>query len=207
MKQAGGGLVDDAGTTAIANNEESVAGLEEVKTLLDSGVAAYAADLGTGWGGEAFGSGKAAMAIEGNWLTGSMSVDYPDVNYKVVELPAGPAGKGTMHFTNGWGIAADSPNQEGAIDLVEYLTSDDVVMDFAEAFGIMPATTTLADAWKEANPELGAFMDGLEYSVTVPTAQGAADVIADFNAQLEGLHNGDAKSILDSVQTNLEAIL
>ncbi|MFR7425911.1 MAG: hypothetical protein ACLUUF_03370 [Bifidobacterium pullorum] len=80
-------------------------------------------------------------------------------------------------------------------------------MDFAEAFGIMPATTTLADAWKEANPELGAFMDGLEYSVTVPTAQGAADVIADFNAQLEGLHNGDAKSILDSVQTNLEAIL
>ena len=207
MKQAGGGLVDDAGTTAIANNEESVAGLEEVKTLLDSGVAAYAPDLGAGWGGEAFGSGKAAMAIEGNWLTGSMSVDYPDVNYKVVELPAGPAGKGTMHFTNGWGIAADSPNQEGAIDLVEYLTSDDVVMDFAEAFGIMPATTTLADAWKEANPELGAFMDGLEYSVTVPTAQGAADVIADFNAQLEGLHNGDAKSILDSVQTNLEAIL
>ena len=207
MKQAGGGLVDDAGTMAIANNEESVAGLEEVKTLLDSDVAAYAADLGTGWGGEAFGSGKAAMAIEGNWLTGSMSVDYPDVNYKVVELPAGPAGKGTMHFTNGWGIAADSPNQEGAIDLVEYLTSDDVVMDFAEAFGIMPATTTLADAWKEANPELGAFMDGLEYSVTVPTAQGAADVIADFNAQLEGLHNGDAKSILDSVQTNLEAIL
>ena len=207
MKQAGGGLVDDAGTTAIANNEDSVAGLEEVKTLLDSGVAAYAADLGTGWGGEAFGSGKAAMAIEGNWLTGSMSVDYPDVNYKVVELPAGPAGKGTMHFTTGWGIAADSPNQEGAIDLVEYLTSDDVVMDFAEAFGIMPATTTLADAWKEANPELGAFMDGLEYSVTVPTAQGAADVIADFNAQLEGLHNGDAKSILDSVQTNLEAIL
>lgn len=207
MKQAGGGLVSDDGTKAIANSEESIAGLKEVQTLLDSGVAAYAADLGTGWGGEAFGSGKAAMAIEGNWLTGSMSVDYPDINYKVVELPAGPAGKGTMHFTNGWGIAADSPNQKGAIDLVEYLTSDDVVMDFAKAFGIMPATTTLSDAWKEANPELGAFMDGLEYSVTVPTAQGAAEVVSDFNAQLEGLRGGDAKTILDNVQTNLEAIL
>lgn len=207
MKQAGGGLVSDDGTTAIANDDASVAGLEEVKTLLDSGNAAYAADLGTGWGGEAFGSGKAAMAIEGNWLTGSMSADYPDISYKVVELPAGPAGKGTLHFTNGWGIAADSPNQKGAVDLVEYLTSDDVVMDFARAFGIMPATTSLADTWKNEFPELSAFMDGLDYSVTVPTAKGASDVISDLNAQLESLKDSDAKSILDKTQTNLEAIL
>ncbi|NMM94930.1 sugar ABC transporter substrate-binding protein [Bifidobacterium oedipodis] len=207
MKQAGGGLVSDDGTKAIANSDESVAGLEEVKTLLDSGHAAYAADLGTGWGGEAFGTGKAAMAIEGNWITGGLAADYPDVKYQVVELPAGPAGKGTMHFTNGWGIAADSPNQKGAIDLVEYLTSDDVVMQFAKDFGIMPATTSLADKWKSEFPELSAFMDGLEYSVTVPTAKGAADVITDFNAQLEGLRNGDVKSILDKTQTNLESIL
>lgn len=90
------------------------------------------------WGGEAFGTQKAAMTIEVNWITGSLSADYPDVNYTVVELPEGSAGKGTIHFTNGWGIAADSPNQKGAIDLVEYLTSDDVVMDFAKSFGIMP---------------------------------------------------------------------
>lgn len=90
------------------------------------------------WGGEAFGTQKAAMTIEGNWITGSLSADYPDVNYTVVELPEGSAGKGTIHFTKGWGIAADSPNQKGDIDLVEYLTSDDVVMDFAKSFGIMP---------------------------------------------------------------------
>lgn len=207
MKQAGGGLVSDDGTTAIANTDETVEGLQEVKTLLESGNAAYAADLGTGWGGEAFGTGAAAMAIEGNWITGGMSADYPDVNYTVVELPEGPAGKGTMHFTNGWGIAADSPNQEGAVSLVEYLTSDDVVMDFAEAFGIMPASTTLADTWKSTFPELSAFMDGLDYSVTVPTAKGASDVITEFNAQIEGLKSGDVQSILDDTQTNLEAIL
>lgn len=207
LKQAGGGLVSDDGTDAIANTEESVTGLQEVKDLLATGTVATAADLGTGWGGEAFGLGKAVMAIEGNWLTGSMDVDYPDVNYTVVELPEGPAGKGTMHFTNGWGIAADSPNQQGAIDLVEYLTSDDVVMDFADAFGIMPATTTLSDTWSKAYPELSAFMAGLDYSVTVPTANGAADVITDFNAKLENLANTEVTSILDETQTNLEAIL
>lgn len=167
LKQAGGGLVSDDGTKAIASSDASVKGLEEVKTLLDSDT----------------------------------------VKYKVVELPEGPAGKGTMHFTNGWGIAADSKDQKGAIDLVEYLTSDDVVMDFAKAFGIMPATKTLADKWKSEFPDLSAFMDGLNYSVTVPTAKGAADVITDLNAQLEGLKTGDAKTILDKTQTNIEAIL
>ena len=179
LKQAGGGLVSDDGTKAIANDDKSVAGLQEVKDLLDTGTVKYASDLGTGWGGEAFGSKKAAMTIEGNWITGGLSKDYPDVKYKVVPLPEGPAGKGTMHFTNGWGIAADS----------------------------MPATKTLADKWKSEFPDLGAFMDGLDYSVTVPTAKGAADVITDLNAQLEGLKGGDAKSILDKTQTNLEAIL
>ena len=207
MKQAGGGLVSDDGSKAIANSSGSVKGLQEVKDLLESGNAAYAADLGTGWGGEAFGTKKAAMTIEGNWITGGLKADYPDVKYKVVELPAGPAGKGTMHFTNGWGIAADSKNQKGAIALVEYLTSDDVVMDFADAFGIMPATKTLADTWKDQFPDLGAFMDGLEYSVTVPTAKGAADAIKDFNAQLEGLKSGDVKSILDTAQSNFESLM
>lgn len=207
MKQAGGGLVSDDGSKAIANTDESVKGLQEVQDLLKSGNVAYASDLGTGWGGEAFGTGKAAMTIEGNWITGSLSADYPDINYKVVELPEGPNGKGTMHFTNGWGIAADSKNQKGAVDLVEYLTSDDVVMEFAKSFGIMPASKTLADKWKDEFPDLSAFMDGLDYSVTVPTAKGASDVVTDFNAQLEGLKNGNVKSILDKTQSNLEAIL
>ena len=71
----------------------------------------------------------------------------------------------------------------------------------------MPATKTLADKWKSEFPDLSAFMDGLNYSVTVPTAKGSADVITDLNAQLEGLKTGDAKTILDKTQTNIEAIL
>lgn len=207
MKQAGGGLVSEDGTKVIANSDATVKGLEEVKTLLNSGTTAYASDLGTGWGGEAFGTGKAAMTIEGNWLTGSLKSDYPNIKYKVVELPEGPADKGTMHFTNGWGIAADSKNQKGAVDLVNYLTSDDVVMDFADAFGIMPATKSLADTYKSKYPELAAFQEGLNYSVTVPTNKGAADVVADFNSKISKLRTTDAKSILDSTQTSLEAVV
>ena len=91
-----------------------------VKGLLDAGTVKYPPALDAGWGGEAFGTGKAAMTIEGNWIKGAMTNDYPDVDYTVVELPEGPAGKGTLQFTQCWGIAAQSDAKAAAIDLVDY---------------------------------------------------------------------------------------
>lgn len=205
MAQAGGGMVVDG--QAAANSPENVEALEYVKSHLEDGTFAYAADVGAGWGGEAFGKQLAAMVIEGNWIGGAMSADYPDVNYLVAELPAGPAGQGTLQFTNCWGMAADSPNQQAALDLVEYLTSTEQQLAFSEAFGPMPSITSAAEAWTQANPDLAAFLTGADYAQFPPNQEGAADVVSDFNAQLESLKTGDPQQILDSVQSNLEAVV
>ncbi len=124
-----------------------------------------------------------------------------------IELPEGPAGKGTLQFTNCWGMAADSPNQEGALSLIEYLTSTDQQLEFSDAFGPMPSIKSAADQWKEANPAMAAFIDSADYAQGIPALAGVADVISDFNAQLEGLKGADVENILKSTQTNLEAIL
>lgn len=205
MAQAGGGMVVDG--QAAANSPENVEALEYVKSHLEDGTFAYAADVGAGWGGEAFGKQLAAMVIEGNWIGGAMSADYPDVDYLVAELPAGPAGQGTLQFTNCWGMAADSPNQQAALDLVEYLTSTEQQLAFSEAFGPMPSITSAAEAWTQANPDLAAFLTGADYAQFPPNQEGAADVVSDFNAQLESLKTGDPQQILDSVQANLEAVV
>ncbi|MGG7509165.1 sugar ABC transporter substrate-binding protein [Plantibacter sp. YIM 135249] len=207
MTQAGGNLMNDDSTKATANSDANVQALDEVKKLLNEGTLKYAKDLGAGWGGEAFGKGLAAMTIEGNWITGGLQADYPNVKYTVAELPAGPAGKGTLQFTNCWGIAADSPNQAAALKLVEKLTSADDQLAFSKAFGPMPSIKSAADAWKTANPQLVAFLAGADYAKGVPTAKGAADVVGDFNSKLETLATGDPKTILDGVQKNLEALL
>ncbi len=206
MAQAGGRLVSEDGTTAEANSDANVAALTYVQQHLQDGTFAYASDVGAGWGGEAFGKQLGAMTIEGNWITGALG-DYPDVKAKVVELPAGSAGKGTLQFTNCWGMAADSPNQKAALDLVEYLTSAEQQLAFSKAFGPMPSVQSAAETWKSDNPSLVAFLDGADYAQGVPTNKGAADVIKDFNAQLESLKTGDPKKILDSVQSNLEAVV
>lgn len=205
MAQAGGGLITDGAATA--DSSENVEALEYVKTHLADGTFAYAADLGAGWGGEAFGKQLSAMTIEGNWITGGLAADYPDVAYTVAPLPAGPGGEGTLQFTNCWGMAADSPNQQAALELIEYLTSTDQQLAFSEAFGPMPSIQSAADAWREANPELTPFLDGAEYAQFPPNQDGSADVITDFNSQLESLSTGDPSSILESVQSNLEAIV
>jgi multiple sugar transport system substrate-binding protein len=207
MAQAGGGLVSEDGTEAIASSPENVEALEYVQQLIGDGSLAFAPTLGAGWGGEAFGKELAAMTIEGNWITGGLSADYPDIDYTVAELPAGPAGQGTLQFTNCWGIAADSPNQEGALDLVEYLTSTDTQLGFSEAFGPMPSIESAAADWTEANPDLAPFLAGADYATGMPTADGSIDVIADLNAQIESLGDADVEAVLESVQSNLEAVV
>jgi multiple sugar transport system substrate-binding protein len=207
MAQAGGGLVNDDGTEAIADSPENVEALTFVQQMLQDGILAFPSDIGTGWGGEAFGSGAAAMTIEGNWINGALQADFPDVNYTVVELPEGPAGSGTMQFTVCWGIAADSPNQDDAVALVEYLTSRESQADFAEAFGVMPSVESAREDFVSFYPEQQAFVAGADYAFGPPTEQGANDVIGDFNGQIEGLATGDPQSILSSVQSNMQAVL
>ncbi len=207
MTQAGGNLMNDASTKATANSDANVKALEYVKKLLNDGSLKYAKDLGAGWGGEAFGKGLAAMTIEGNWITGALKTDYPNIHYKVAELPAGPAGKGTLQFTNCWGIAADSPNQAAALKLVEKLTSKSDQLAFSKAFGPMPSIKSAASEWKSENPELVPFLAAADYAKGVPTAKGAADVVTDLNSKLESLATGDPKAILDATQKNLEAIV
>lgn len=204
MAQAGGGLMSD--DQPEADSAENVQALEYVQSHLEDGTFAYAADIGAGWGGEALGKEQAAMVIEGNWITGGMENDFPDVNYSVVELPTGPGGEGTLQFTNCWGLAADSSNQQAAAELAQYLTSAEQQLTFSDAFGPMPSIESAADEWTDNNPELAAFLAGADYAQFIPTLVGSVDVIGDFNAQLESLASGDPEAILQSVQSNLEAI-
>ncbi len=207
FEQNGGGLVNDEGTEATVNSPENVEALTQVKQMLADGYAAYSSDVGAGWGGEAFGKGLGAMTIEGNWIAGAMENDFPDVDYQVVKLPAGPAGEGTLQFTNCWGIASGSDNIDGSVSLVEQLTSADQQMAFADAFGVMPSVEAVADEWKSANAKSAAFIESADFAGNLPTQEGAADVIAELNAQLATLKGSQPQQILDGVQKNMEAVV
>lgn len=207
MAEAGGALTNAAGTKATVDSSANVKGLTYLQDLLKSGDAKFSTDLGTGWGGESFGKGQAAMTIEGNWITGALSSDYPNIKYKVAEMPAGPAGKGTLQFTNCWGIAKDSPNQAAALKLVEKLTSTSDQLAFAKDFGVMPSVQSAADTWKTDNPDLAPFLDSVSFAKGTPNQAGSADVIAAFDSKIAGLKTADPKALLATTQKQFAAIL
>jgi len=205
MNQAGGQLVD--GDTATADSPENAEGIAYVQSLLAAGVLKFPADLDAGWAGEAFGLGKAAMVIEGPWINGAMQNDFPDVNFQVAELPAGPGGQSTYTFSNCWGIPAGSDTKDAATSLVEFLTSDEQQLKFSEAFGVIPSTESAAATYAEQFPDNAAFVAGNDYAVSPVAFSGAAEAIADFNASLAGLATADPSAILASFQENLQAAL
>jgi multiple sugar transport system substrate-binding protein len=205
MAQAGGGLLDASGAAAV-DTPENASALEFVQKGLTEGWMAFPSAIDAGWGGEALGIERAAMVIEGNWIAGFLNADFPDVNWTAVELPAGAAGQGTLQFTQGWGIAADSTKQDAAVDLVRFLMSDEQQMVAARGFGVMPSVSTVAEEWTAEFPNLGAFVAGGNYSQGVPALQGIGAVLGDFNGQIEGLATGDIQSILSSVQASLAEI-
>ena len=97
------------------------------------------AAVDAGWAGEAFGQGKAAMVVEGNWMPPAMAADFPDRNFAVAELPSGPVGPGTFAFTVCYGVAADAANPEASWALVDALTNEEGSLAWTEAFTVMPA--------------------------------------------------------------------
>ncbi len=118
MVAAGGYFVNEDQTEVTADTPENLAALEFIKSMLDAGSYKFTENMDLGWGGEALGTGAAAMTIEGNWIRGAMTNDYPDINYRVVELPTGPSGnRGSMAFTQCWGVAAASDQQDAGARL------------------------------------------------------------------------------------------
>lgn len=203
----GGWWLNDDATAPTANTPEVLAGLQYVQDNIAAGSFALAPALDTGWGGEAFGTERAAMTIEGNWIRGAMSNDFPDVEYIVAELPAGPAGPGTLLFTQCWGIAADSDQHEAAVELVDFLTTPEQQIAFAEGFGVMPSRQSAAADYEALFPENAAFIAGGEYGHGPISAPGLDAVVADLNSQLEAIGTADLGSVLESFDTNANAEL
>ena len=207
MIQAGGWLTSKDGKKATVNSAANLKAFNFVKSMIKAGSMKLTNQIGAGWGGEGFGKQQCAMTIEGNWISGAMIHDFPTVKYKVVQLPAGPAGKGTLQYDGGWSLAAASKNKAEAMALITYLTQTKVELGNAKAFGVMPSVMADEKPWKKLYPQFAAFLDGANYSKSIPTIPNVSTVLGDFNTQLQGLPNGDPSSILKRVNTELQAIL
>ena len=139
LRQAGGWIVNEDMTEATAESDEHREALTYVQDNVLAGNFQYAAHVEAGWGGEAFGTGKGAMTIEGPWIVGALQNDFPDVSWQAAELPEGPAGPGTLTFSNCWGIAADG-DTANTVELVRHFASARGAADLHRGVRCQPVT-------------------------------------------------------------------
>jgi multiple sugar transport system substrate-binding protein len=189
--QNGAAITNEDTTAMTLDTPEAREALGYVTGLYQDGYAVKPAAVDAGWAGEAFGQGKAAMTIEGNWIIGDLDANFPDRNYAVAELPVGPAGPGTFAFTVCYGVAADAPNPEASWAFVDALTDAEGSLAWTNAFNVMPARATVAEEWLSTHPELEAFVAGADYSRRWGFVPGFGDVLGVFNAGLEGVVDGN----------------
>lgn len=200
--QNGGWWLNQDGSAGAAADPKVVDALTYVQDNVKAGNFQMSNDLGAGWGGEAFGKQLAAMVIEGNWIKGALKNDFPEVKYLTAELPAGPAGKGTLMFTQCWGLAADGQNKEAAKNLIQALTTAEQQLKFADAFGVMPSRTDAAQDYAAKFPEDAAFVAGGEYGHGPINLPGLSDVVAELNSQLENVANADIPAATTAFDEN-----
>jgi multiple sugar transport system substrate-binding protein len=209
MLADGGYIVNDDVSEMTLDTDENREALQYLADLFAAGHAATPASLDAGWAGEAFGQGKAAMVIEGNWLVGTLANDYPDINWSVAELPVGSAGPATYAFTVCYAVATEAANPDASWDAIDFLTGPEGAAAWTAAFNVMPARESLREGWLADHPELEPFLNGAEYAHPWQFKPGFADVITEFNSQFEQLIAGDTDvdGLVQSVTEAGESVL
>lgn len=190
LYQAGGTVTDVDFTTMTLDSPEAQEAMDFYLGLVTDGYAAQPSDLDSGWPGEAFGKGQAAMALEGNWIVSFLEDNYPDLNWGVTELPAGPGGQATMAFTVCYGVAADAPNPEASIRLANWLTGPEGMAQWSGLGLAMPTRQSLRDSWLEQFPDLEPFLTGADYSHPWQFRPGFSDVMDTINSGLQQAFTG-----------------
>lgn len=189
LYQAGGSVLNEDWTEVTFDSDEAREALEFYVGMVTDGFAGSHSMVDAGWGGEAFGQGRVAMAMEGNWVIAYLRDQFPDLNWGTAVLPAHPdGGRASMVFTVCYGVASNNDYPEQSWELVNFLTgAEGSQMVAEEGFGVIPPAMSAADTWLAAiGPEIGqAFLDGAEYAHKWQFPVGFQEVFDTFNADLQ----------------------
>ena len=203
----GGELLSADGTASAIDTDASKSAVQWYLDLFKNGLGMTAADMGSGWCGEALGKKQVAMTFEGGWVDPFMTSTYPDVKYAWAEMPTGSSGSPvTISFTVSYSIGADSKDKDQAFVLLTYLTGPEgmekwtaggVALPSRKDVAIPAGKDVLAKGSDYARPGSG-FMPG--YVEVQKAFQDA------FTAQIQG-KTYEAGPVVDATKTAIDKAL
>jgi multiple sugar transport system substrate-binding protein len=154
-----------------------------------------------------FKTGHAALHIDGSFRLSTFAADAPSLNYAIAPLPAH---KDKATYSSFWVNCvtkrATGPRLEAATKWLQYLTTPEVMRQWVEKVGELPARPAVAKEDKYAkDARLGPFLQSLDNGYATFFVDEAADRQAVLDAVNEVLLNGTppeqaVKGAADKVQ-------
>ncbi|KPC82601.1 MULTISPECIES: extracellular solute-binding protein [Streptomyces] len=163
----GGELADETGVSyaSAINSEKARKGIEAYTSLFgdDNCPAAKCAAMGGNATVTAFASGKAAMAIGGDFSHAAVEAGAVKGKYAVVPLPGVKQGSIAPAFAGGnnIGVLKSSSHRTLAVDLMKSLTGKKTQAKMFDAMGFLPTYTDVRATVAKQQPFVGPFVDTL----------------------------------------------
>jgi len=156
----------DADGRATLDNSGVVDNFKIIMDLTGTGAYKRPSDLGLGWNGEAFGTGKTVIMDEGNWVYGTLNSDYSDINFEVLAMPSYKGETSSMLFTVGYGIYSQSNKKDLALKWIQFATGVDGMASWTTAAGVLPSRQDVADKIDVADdPNLQMHLDQVQHAM------------------------------------------
>jgi multiple sugar transport system substrate-binding protein len=164
LERGGASVVDDEGYSTLSS-EGVLTNLDFMLSLVDTGAYKTPADLGLGWNGEVFGTGKCVIMEEGNWVYGTLVQNYSDINFTVIDMPSYLGEKSSMSFTVGYGIYNQSDNIDLAKEWIKYATGEGMAT-WCSGAGCLPSRADIAELMDvESDPVWATHLAQVDYAV------------------------------------------
>ena len=149
---ASGGYVFNEDSTAATFDDPEFAPLFEFyHELWMSGQLPRSAGTDTGSGFiTLFQAGKIGMQGSNSASVGSLIRDHPEINFGIAHLPGRESGVSSFVGGDVISIATDSKHPDEAWEFIEWMSSEEVQLEYFAGFGMIPIRTDLYDP--EKNP-------------------------------------------------------
>ena len=205
----GGGITDEGLTqaTGTLNGAGTVAAVTRLKDWLDKGYLSPSILGGGVATSEQFGNGTTATVLEGPWMPGIFANQFPELEYELAPVPAGPGGSASVVGGEDIVVFKQTQNQEAALAFTRFMLSEEAQLAMGKV-GQMPVLKSLT-----GNAELPEFYAVFQEQLAtakartpVPAWPKIDEAVA--NGVLKALR-GDAtiQAALDEAATQIDALL
>ncbi len=207
LAQSSGDEIVNAETgMAQLDSEEVAKNLNYEMDLAQEGLMVTPADLGVGWNGEAFGTGKTAIMLEGNWVAGELNSNYSDIDYGVTENFTINDEKGSMLFTVGWVQNAATKQSAEAQAFIDFMTNAENTQYATEQNGTLPAREDVAETLGLTEDEtFGPHVAASEYATTWQAGTTLATINTEYMNYMPSVINGDRTTEETLSETEIQA--